>query len=123
MLQVLETLLLMCILIYFQHISLHILNCIYKKFKKEKIPCSFLPSLFDIKSFKMPNSTNVSLTNSDMVLAYGYGAAGGNAVQAQILYREQFPDKVVPNSKTFTSTVQRLRETGNFHPRSFPAGG
>jgi hypothetical protein len=33
----------------------------------------------------MPNFTNVELT--DMVLAYG--AAGGNAVQAQILYREQ----------------------------------
>jgi hypothetical protein len=33
------------------------------------------------------------------------GAAGGNVIQAQILYREQFPDRVVPNSKTFTSTV------------------
>jgi hypothetical protein len=25
------------------------------------------------------------------------GAVGSNAIQAQILYREQFPDKVVPN--------------------------
>jgi hypothetical protein len=41
-----------------------------------------------------------------MVVAYS--AAGGNAAQAQILYREQFPDRLVPNSKTFTSTVQRL---------------
>jgi hypothetical protein len=46
MLQVLETLHLMCILIYFYHISLQILNCIYKKFKNGKIPYSFLPSLF-----------------------------------------------------------------------------
>jgi hypothetical protein len=61
-----------------------------------------------IKLFKMPDFTSVELT--DMVLAYG-------AVQAKILYREQFPDRVIPNSKTFTSTVQRLRETGKFHSR------
>jgi hypothetical protein len=40
--------------------------------------------VFVIKSFKMLNFTNVELT--DMVLAYG--VAGGNALQAQILYRE-----------------------------------
>jgi hypothetical protein len=51
-----------------------------------------------------------------MMLAYG--ATGGNVIQAQILYREQFPDRVVPNSKTFTFTVQRLRDTRKFHPRS-----
>jgi hypothetical protein len=45
MLQVLETLHLMCIFIYFFHIALQILNCSYKKFKKGKIPYSFLPSL------------------------------------------------------------------------------
>jgi hypothetical protein len=45
MLQVLETLHLMCIYLYFYHISLQILNCIYKKFKNGKIPYSFLPSL------------------------------------------------------------------------------
>jgi hypothetical protein len=61
----------------------------------------------------MPDFTNVELT--DMVLAYG--AAGGHAVQAQILYREQFPGRVVSNSKTFTFSVQRLRETGKFHSR------
>jgi hypothetical protein len=57
---------------------------------------------------------------TDMVLAYG--AEGGNAVQAQMLYREQFPDRVVPNSKTFTSPVQRLRDTGKFHPRTQDRG-
>jgi hypothetical protein len=42
--------------------------------------------------------------------------AGGNVIQEQILYR----DRVVPNSKTFTSTVavQRLRDTREFHPRT-----
>jgi hypothetical protein len=50
--------------------------------------------VFVITSFKMANFTNVELT--DMVLLYD--AADDNAVQAQILYREQFPQKVVPNS-------------------------
>jgi hypothetical protein len=45
MLQVLETLHLMCIYLYFYHISLQILNCIYKKIKNGKIPYSYLPSL------------------------------------------------------------------------------
>jgi hypothetical protein len=49
MLQVLETLHLMCI--YFLHISLQILNCIFKKFKNGKIPYSFLPSLFPVNTF------------------------------------------------------------------------
>jgi hypothetical protein len=40
---------------------------------------------FVIKTFKMPNFTNVELT--DMALAYGTG--DGNAVQAQTLYRER----------------------------------
>jgi hypothetical protein len=50
--------------------------------------------VFVITSFKMANFTNVELT--DMVLLCD--AADDNAVQAQILYREQFPQKVVPNS-------------------------
>jgi hypothetical protein len=70
----------------------------------------------------MGNLTNVELT--DMVLAYvrRAAAAGGNAVQAQILFREQFPDRVVLNSKTFTSTVQRLkdRKVPSKNGRSFP---
>jgi hypothetical protein len=37
----------MCIYFYFYHISLQILNCIYKKFENGKIPYSFLPSLFE----------------------------------------------------------------------------
>jgi hypothetical protein len=48
MLQVLETLHLMCIYLYFLHISLQILNYLYKKFKNGKIPYSFLPSIFNL---------------------------------------------------------------------------
>jgi hypothetical protein len=55
----------------------------------------------------MKHFTNVKIT--DMVLAYG--KAGGNVIQTQILYREQFLYRVVPNSKTFTFTVQRLKDT------------
>jgi hypothetical protein len=50
------------------------------------------------------------------VLAYGAASA------TQILYQEQFPDRVVPNSKTFTFTVQRLTDTGKFHPRTEDRG-
>jgi hypothetical protein len=66
--------------------------------------------VFVIKSFKMPNFTNVELTD--------VRRGGCNVIQAQILYREQFPGRVVPNSKMFTSAVQRLRETRKFHPRT-----
>jgi hypothetical protein len=66
----------------------------------------------------MKHFTNVKIT--DMVLAYG--KAGGNVIQMQILYREQFLYRVVPNSKTFTFTVQRLKDTGKFHPRTEDRG-
>jgi hypothetical protein len=36
------------IFIYFQQISLRILNSSYKKFKKLKIPYSFLPGLYNL---------------------------------------------------------------------------
>jgi hypothetical protein len=61
---------------------------------------------------------------TDMVVAYS--AAGGKAAQAQILcsvlFPEEFPNRLVPNSKTFTSTVQRLWDTGKFHPRTEDRG-
>jgi hypothetical protein len=47
-----------------------------------------------------------------MVLAYGAANA------TQILYQEQFPDRVVPNSKK----VQRLTDAGKFHPRTEDRG-
>jgi hypothetical protein len=61
--------------------------------------------MFVVKSFKMPNFTNVKLT--DMVLAYG--AADGNGAQ---LYREQFPDRVVQFEIVYFhgATVERNRK-------------
>jgi hypothetical protein len=41
-------------------------------------------------------------------MAIAYGAAGGNAVQAQIRYREQFPDRVVSSSKTSKKIVTEI---------------
>jgi hypothetical protein len=49
---------------------------------RQTVQCS---SVFVMKSFKMPNFTNVELTDIPTYLQCG--AAGGNAVQAQILYR------------------------------------
>jgi hypothetical protein len=40
----------------------------------------------------MPHFTNVELI-TDMMFAYD--RVGGNAAQAQILYREQFPNRVI----------------------------
>jgi hypothetical protein len=52
----------------------------------------------------MPHFTNVELM--DMI---AYDRVGGNAAQAQILYREQFPNRVVSTSKTFTYMVHGER--------------
>lgn len=58
----------------------------------------------------MPLFTNIELT--DIVLVYG--AAGENSRQAQILYRERFPNRRIPDCRTFISTVQHLRDHGKF---------
>jgi hypothetical protein len=65
MLQVFETLHLMCIYLFFLHISLQILNCIYKKFKNGKIPYAFLPSLFTcfIKIFEIFTEYSTAIHN------------------------------------------------------------
>lgn len=41
-----------------------------------------------------------------------YGEARCNALRAQRLYAERFPNRQLPNSKTFQRVDQRLRETG-----------
>jgi hypothetical protein len=75
---------------------------------RQTVQC--IKRIFVIKSFKMAYFTNV----------YGIRVRCGEwqRGQVQILYREKFPDRVVSNSKTFTPTVQRLRDTGKFHPRT-----
>ena len=49
---------------------------------------------------------------ADMHMAYG--EAQGNSRQAAILYRNRFPNRNVPNIRTFTAIHRRLRETGSF---------
>ncbi|KAJ8962876.1 hypothetical protein NQ318_001284 [Aromia moschata] len=66
----------------------------------------------------MPNFTNQELT--DIVLCYG--AFGNNALQAQRRYQQMFPNRQVPDVRTFVSTVQRLRDYGSFAPRVHDRG-
>ena len=45
-----------------------------------------------------------------------YGLASCNALEAKRLYEERFPNRTIPNQKTFQRIDQRLRETGRrFH--------
>jgi len=41
-----------------------------------------------------------------------YGLASCNALEARRLYEERYPNRNVPNHKTFQRLDQRLRETG-----------
>lgn len=62
--------------------------------------------------------TNAEMT--DMVLMYG--RALGNGLRAQRLYRAAFPLRRLPDHRTFSAIVQRLRETGNLRPNSADRG-
>jgi len=60
-------------------------------------------------------------TNAEMAdMHYMYGRADGNALEATRLYSERFPNRRVPNRKTFQSIHQRLRETGALKRRGGP---
>jgi len=43
-----------------------------------------------------------------------YGRADGNALAAQRMYHEYFPNRQVPNVRTFIAIDRHLRETGSF---------
>nr|CAH7761519.1 unnamed protein product [Callosobruchus chinensis] len=45
---------------------------------------------------------------------YMYGLADGNALQAKRLYEERFPDRNVPDARTFSILHRRLCEKGSF---------
>ena len=47
---------------------------------------------------------------SDMHLMYGLARC--NALKARRLYADKFPNRHLPNAKTFQRIDQRLRETG-----------
>lgn len=56
----------------------------------------------------------------DMLLVYGFCECNGR--QSVRVYRERFPDRIVPNHQTFANIVRRLRENGSFKKRSFDSG-
>lgn len=53
---------------------------------------------------------------ADMVFVYG--VCNGNTVLAKDEYRRRFPNRKIPNRKTFQTVFQHLRETGSFQKAS-----
>ena len=51
-----------------------------------------------------------------------YGLANCNAYEARRLYAEKFPNRNLPNRKTFQRIHERLVETGSFEKRSSHCG-
>jgi hypothetical protein len=49
---------------------------------------------------------------ADMHLAYG--AAGGNGEEARRIYHQRYPERTIPQGRTFAAIDRRLRETGAF---------
>lgn len=62
--------------------------------------------------------TNEEMT--DMLLVYGY--CQGNGLESCRVYNERFPNRPLPNHKTFAAVERRLRETGRFAPVSINYG-
>lgn len=57
----------------------------------------------------MNRYTNAEMTDMHFI----YGLADGNSREARRLYLERFPNRNVPDRKTFQSIHQRLHETGS----------
>jgi hypothetical protein len=51
-----------------------------------------------------------------------YGRAGGSRALARRLHQETFPNRRLPNEKTFQRADERLRETGTFEQSSVTRG-
>jgi hypothetical protein len=49
-------------------------------------------------------------------ILFFYGRANGNAHEARRLYKETFPNRRLPCSRTFSRIAQRLQERGTFIP-------
>ena len=56
----------------------------------------------------------------DMLLVYGFCESNGR--ESVRVYRERFPNRIVPNHQTFANIVRRLRENGSLKPRTFDRG-
>lgn len=58
---------------------------------------------------------NINYSNQEMAdIHYCYGLANGVSLSAQRLYRERFPFRRIPNTRTFDAIHRRLRENGAF---------
>nr|QLJ84872.1 transposase-like protein [Dichotomius schiffleri] len=57
---------------------------------------------------------------TDMLLVLGF--CEGNCRESVRVYRERYPNRRIPNHKTFARIEHRLRETGNLKPVRFNAG-
>ena len=56
-----------------------------------------------------------TFSNEEMAdIHFMYGRANGNACRAARFYHEAFPERRQPDSRVFTRSHQRLRETGAF---------
>jgi hypothetical protein len=53
-----------------------------------------------------------NLEKTDMVLIYG--EARGHSELARQIYGERFPQRILPNARTFVNVVQHLRDFGRF---------
>lgn len=57
---------------------------------------------------------------TDMILVLGY--CEGNCRESVRVYQERYPNRRIPNHKTFSRIERRLRETGSFKPVRTNAG-
>lgn len=57
----------------------------------------------------------VNYTNAEMAsMHFVYGLANGNTLRARRIYQARYPNRVLPNSRTFSNIHRRLSETGKF---------
>lgn len=59
----------------------------------------------------MNNFTHSEMTDMHFI----YGLANGNAEEARRIYRDRYPNRVIPCAKTFRTIHARLSETGSFN--------
>lgn len=71
----------------------------------------------NIYNFFKRNSIEMNYSNREMAdIHYYYGLARGSSERARILYAEHFPQRRIPNPRTFAAIHRRLRENGSFSP-------
>lgn len=61
----------------------------------------------------------VEFTNEELAdMHYMYGLADGRSPEARRLYQERFPNRVIPDRRTFANVHRRLTETGTLKPNN-----